>query len=160
MFSASASKSPHSVRRFCHLFSAGRLIINVISSLQDGSREIASGASATRAARLRSTSAGSSCQRRPEASLAGTAIYPDDAIPITVKVNQEPVFCVRSDDFMLWHSTPRTVVMEEPLSGSMGVRFLLQRLTATMLHRYPSAIAAVTGSGMKAQQGATEYSYS
>ena len=36
VFSASASKSPHNVRRFRSLFSAGRLIINVISSLQDG----------------------------------------------------------------------------------------------------------------------------
>src|SRR6266853_1943809 len=38
VFSASASKSPHNVRRFRSLFSAGRLIINVISSLQDGAR--------------------------------------------------------------------------------------------------------------------------
>jgi hypothetical protein len=98
-------------------------------------------------------------QEWPESSMGGTAVYLDDAIPITWKTNQEPVFCVRSDDFILWHSPVRTAVMEEPLSGSMGVRFLLYRTTASMLHRYPSGITAVTGAGMKAQQGATEYSY-
>ena len=96
----------------------------------------------------------------PVASMAGIGVYLDDAIPITTNGNQEAVFCVRSDDFMLWHSPVRTAVDLDVLSGSMGVRFQLWRSTASMLHRYPSGISAVTGSGMKAQQGATEYSYS
>ncbi len=96
----------------------------------------------------------------PPASLASVAVYPDDAIPITVNVNQEPVFCVRSDDFLIWLSQPKTAVLEEVLSGSLGVRFRLHRSVAAILGRYPSGISAVTGSGMKAQQGATEYSYS
>lgn len=97
----------------------------------------------------------------PVASMAGISVYLDDAIGITLGAlkNEEPVFCVRADDFLLWHSPVRTAVDLDVLSGSMGVRFQLWRSTASMLHRYPSGISAVTGSGMKAQQGATEYSY-
>lgn len=92
-------------------------------------------------------------QEWPPASLAGVAIYLDDAIPRTVKGNQEPVFAVRADDFMLWHSPVRTMVLDEPLSGTLQVRFVLYRETASMLHRYPSGIAAVTGTGMVPASG-------
>lgn len=89
----------------------------------------------------------------PVASMAGVAVYLDDAIPRTVNANQEPVFSVRSDDFMLWHSPVRTMVLDKPLSGTLGVRFALYRKTASMLHRYPSGIAVVTGTGMKPATG-------
>lgn len=93
-------------------------------------------------------------QEWPVASMAGIGIYLDDAITRTWEGNQEPVFCVRANDFMLWHGPVRTMVLEEPLSGSLGVRFMLYRSTASLLHRHPSGISTVTGAGMKP---ATEY---
>jgi hypothetical protein len=96
----------------------------------------------------------------PEASMAGTAVYLDDAIPITINGNQEPVFCVRSDDFLMWLSAPRTMIAADVLSGTLQVRFQLHRTVAAMLGRFPAGISVVLGSGMKAQQGISEYSYS
>lgn len=91
----------------------------------------------------------------PLASMAGVGIYLDEAI--TRKWSQanktsgggteEPMFSVRSNDFLLWHSAPTTAVYEEVLSGTLQVRFMLYRTTASMLHRYPSGISAVTGTG-------------
>lgn len=89
----------------------------------------------------------------PVCSMAAIALYLDDAIPRTVSGNQEPVFAVRSDDFLMWHSPVKTMTLDEPLSGSLGVRFALMRSTASMLHRYPSGIAVVTGAGMVPASG-------
>ena len=91
----------------------------------------------------------------PTCSLATIPVYLDDAIPRTclgtarTGGTQEPVFCVRSDDFLLWHSKPTTAIDEDVLSGTMQVRLMLYRTTASMLNRYPSGISAVTGAGMK-----------
>lgn len=92
----------------------------------------------------------------PAASLAAVALYPDDAITRTLvseKEEIEPVFCVRSDDFLMWLSSPRTMVMRDVLSGSLGVRFQLRRTVAAILGRYPSGISAVVGKGMKPESG-------
>lgn len=91
----------------------------------------------------------------PIAGLSGVGVYVDDAIPTTLGASkeQDAIIAIRPEGFMLWHGALRTAVYEEPLSGSMGVRFLLTRYTATMLHRYPSAISKVTGTGMKVQEG-------
>ncbi len=91
----------------------------------------------------------------PIAGLSGVGVYLDDAISVTLGASkeQDAILAIRPEGFMLWHGPLRTAVMEEPLSGSMGVRFMLYRSTATMLHRYPSAIAKVTGTGMKVQEG-------
>ena len=90
----------------------------------------------------------------PVASMSGIPVYLDDAITRVggANKNEEPVFAVRSNDFILWHSPITTAVFEEVLSGSLGVRFLLRRTTASMLHRYPSGISAVTGTAMKAKE--------
>ena len=102
----------------------------------------------------------------PLASMAGIALYLDDAI--TRKWTQtstsapggaagagveEPMFAVRCDDLMLWHSPVKTMVSEDVLSGSLQVRFSLWRNTASMLHRYPSGISAVIGTATKPPSG-------
>jgi hypothetical protein len=89
----------------------------------------------------------------PVASLAGFDIYLNDAIPRTVSTNQEPIFAVRADDFLIWHSQPITAVIEDALSGTLQVRFRLHRTTAWMPHRFPSGISAITGAGMKPASG-------
>ena len=89
----------------------------------------------------------------PPASLAAISVYPDDAITRTWETNLEPIFVCHSQDFMLWNGPLKTMVMEDVLSGSLGVRFVLMRTTATMLHRYPSGISVITGAGTKPASG-------
>lgn len=96
----------------------------------------------------------------PNAGLGSVGVYLDDAISIELTAGkvlpageQDVVIACRPEDWLLWHSSPRTAVMEEPLSGTLGVRFLLYRTTATMLHRYPSSISVVSGTGLKVQTG-------
>ena len=99
----------------------------------------------------------------PVCSMAGIAVYLDDAITrkwaqtstsvaggaITGAGVEEPMFAIRGDDFMLWHSPVKTMVSEDVLSGTLQVRFSLWRNTASMLHRYPSGISAVIGTATK-----------
>ncbi len=82
-------------------------------------------------------------------------IHMDDAISVErgASKEQDIIIACRPDDYLLWHSPIRTAIMEEPLSGTLGVRFVLRRMTASMLHRYPSGISKVEGTGMKVQEG-------
>ena len=102
----------------------------------------------------------------PMASMAGIPIYVNDAIPRTWKQlststpggwivggEEEPMISARVDGFMLWHSPLQTRVLKGVQSSSLGVRFQLWRTTASMLHRYPSAITAIIGSGTKVNAG-------
>ncbi len=91
----------------------------------------------------------------PNAGLGSVGVYFDDAISTSLGASkeQDTVIACRPDDFLLWHSPIKTAVMEDVLSGSLQVRFRLYRTTATMLGRYPSGISAVTGTGMKVQEG-------
>lgn len=91
----------------------------------------------------------------PIVGLDGVGVYLDDAISMELVAGkeQDAILAVRPEDFMLWHSPVRTAVLEEPLSGTLGVRFLLYRSTATMLHRYPTGIAKITGTGLKVPAG-------
>ncbi len=91
----------------------------------------------------------------PIAGFSGFPIYPDDAISTELGASkeQDAIIACHVPDFILWHSPIRTAVDHDVLSGTMGVRFLLYRTTATMLHRYPSGISKVEGTGMKVQEG-------
>ncbi len=91
----------------------------------------------------------------PNAGLGSVGVYFDDAISLELGASkeQDTIIACRPEDFILWHSPVRTAIMEEPLSGSLGVRFLLRRTTASMLHRYPSGISKITGTGMTVQTG-------
>jgi hypothetical protein len=91
----------------------------------------------------------------PKCGFASYGVYTDDAISIFqgASKEQDAIFAVRADDFLLWHSPIRTMVSEDVLSGTLQVRFSLWRTTASMLHRYPTGISAITGTGLKVQAG-------
>ncbi len=91
----------------------------------------------------------------PNAGLGSVGVYFDDAISneLGAKKEEDVIIACRPDDFLLWHGPLKTGVFEETLSGTLQVRFLLYRFTATMLHRYPSGISKVTGTGMTVPTG-------
>lgn len=78
-----------------------------------------------------------------------------DAMPTNLGVgtNQDAIVACRPSDFILFESAPRTLVsFDNSLSNTLQVRIRLHRYAA-VLWRYPSAIAALTGTGLVVQSG-------
>lgn len=87
--------------------------------------------------------------------LAGFPVFLDDAIPANLGAgtNQDIVITLRYDGFLLLEGTPRSAVMMEPLSGTLGVRFQWRNYAALVSTAYTSAVATVGGTGMVVQSG-------
>jgi HK97 family phage major capsid protein len=78
-----------------------------------------------------------------------------DAMPTNLGAgtNQDAIIACRPSDFLLFESQPRTMVsFDNSLSGTLQVRIHLHRSVA-VLFRYPSAIAAIQGTGTIVQSG-------
>lgn len=78
----------------------------------------------------------------------------DDAIPATLAAtaNQDAIIAMRPSDSILLESEPRTEVFFEVLSGTMHARLRLHG-NATAVHRQPTGISKITGTGMVVQSG-------
>jgi len=78
----------------------------------------------------------------------------DDAIPATLgaTATQDAIIVMRPSDSILMESEPSTDVFLEPLSGTMQARLRLNG-NACAIHRYPTGIATITGTGMAVVSG-------
>jgi HK97 family phage major capsid protein len=78
----------------------------------------------------------------------------DDAIPVTLGAggNQDALIACRPSDSLLLESAPRARVHLDVLSGSLQARIQLHCYVA-VLHRYPSGMASLTGTGLVVQSG-------
>ena len=83
-------------------------------------------------------------------TLAGFPVYVDDAIPATLGAgaNQDAVIFCRPSDIILLEGSPKVMVTEEALSGTLGVRCVLSNYVAALTGRYPSGISWITGTGL------------
>lgn len=88
----------------------------------------------------------------------GWPVQPDDAIPATfggsgpTNGTQDAAVLMRPSDSILLETVQRTDVKLEPLSGEMMARLTLHGY-ATAIHRLPTGIATITGTGMTVQSG-------
>lgn len=90
----------------------------------------------------------------PVASMAGIAVYLNDAIPNTLgKGEEDTVIACRPSDYVLLATEPTANIDEDVNSGSLGVRFALRRTVAAILGRYPTGTSILEGSGMKVATG-------
>ena len=91
----------------------------------------------------------------PVGGLLGFPVFLDEVIPATsgAGADEDTVICLRPSDLILFEGIDRTAVMRDVLSGAMGARIQLHRPVAAITNRYPSGIAAITGTGMAVQSG-------
>lgn len=90
-----------------------------------------------------------------EPRLLGRPVAMDDSIPATlggVGGTQDAVIAIRPSDSLLLETGQQVEVFLEPLSGEMMVRLRLHGY-ASALHRQPTGIATITGTGMVVQSG-------
>jgi len=90
-----------------------------------------------------------------EPRLVGRPVVMADGIPATLGGNpgtQDALIAIRPSDSVLLESEQHTEVALEPLSGTMQARLRLHGY-ATAVHRYPTGIATITGTGMAVQTG-------
>ena len=85
----------------------------------------------------------------------GPSMYMDKSVPTTDASGvpgggtADIAIGAKWDDIWLFESTPRTVVFNEVLSGTLQVRFQIRNY-AGMVLRYGSSVAILTGTGMAA----------
>jgi HK97 family phage major capsid protein len=91
----------------------------------------------------------------PVGGLVSWPVFLDDAIPATLGTgaNQDEIICLRPSDLILLEGAPETVVLREPLSGSLGARIQLHARLAAITNRYPSGIFLLGGTGCTVQSG-------
>jgi hypothetical protein len=85
----------------------------------------------------------------PVGMMLGVPIYTDGMVPENLgsTANQDAIIACRPTDSMLWESALHTQIMLDVLSGTLMARLQLRRYCAA-IHRFPSGIATITGSGM------------
>jgi HK97 family phage major capsid protein len=86
--------------------------------------------------------------------LMGFPVELDDSIPANLgaAANQDAIIAMVASDSLLLESPHQTSVMLEPLSGVLMARLRLHGY-ASCLHRQPTGIATVTGTGLIVQSG-------
>ncbi|HVM64769.1 MAG TPA: phage major capsid protein [Acidimicrobiales bacterium] len=88
-------------------------------------------------------------------------VFLDDAVPTTFNAasvtpgggTQDVVIACRPSDMMFFESAPSFMTAREPLSGTMGVRFIYRASAAAFTSRYPTGISVLVGTGMAVQSG-------
>lgn len=88
----------------------------------------------------------------PTAGLISRGVYLDEAIP-TLSNGQEPIIGCVPSDLLVLESDPITDIDFQSGSGAMQARVQLRGYVAGVTARYPSGIAAVTGTGTKPVAG-------
>ncbi|MGP8180848.1 MAG: phage major capsid protein [Acidimicrobiales bacterium] len=95
-------------------------------------------------------------------SQLGWPVWLDDAMPTTSTQGtpntytggtQDFIIACRPSDMFLFEGHPVTSVNMEPLSGVLGVRFILRNYVAAVTNRYPSGICSLGGTGLAVQTG-------
>lgn len=81
--------------------------------------------------------------------------YVTDAMPTTLGAgsNQDRIVALRPSDLLVFEAGARKVVLEEPLSASLGARILFRNYCAAFTARYPSGISVLQGTGTIVQSG-------
>lgn len=79
-------------------------------------------------------------------TFAGTNLFPTNG-------NQDVIIGLRPADMMFFESDPSFMTVREPLSSTMGVRFVYRASSAAFTSRFPTGIGALVGSGMAIQSG-------
>jgi len=88
-----------------------------------------------------------------EPRLVGRPVALDDAIPATLGAGtQDAIIAIRPSDSMLLESEQRTEVFFEVFSGTLHARLRLHG-NASAIHRQPTGIATITGTGCAVQSG-------
>jgi len=80
--------------------------------------------------------------------LLGCPVHVDLTIPTNISANQDVIVATRTDDHILFEGDMRARVLEEILSGSLGVRFQIYSYVAWTGGRLPQATAVVSGTGL------------
>lgn len=80
--------------------------------------------------------------------LLGCPVHVDLTIPTNISTNQDVIVATRTDDHILFEGDMRARVLEEILSGSLGVRFQIYSYVAWTGGRLPQATAVVSGTGL------------
>jgi len=82
--------------------------------------------------------------------ILGWPTFLSDAIPATLGAgkNRDVIVCARPTDSVLFESPKHTSVFKEVLSGTLQARFQLHGYAAA-LHRYPTGLAYMEGSGLE-----------
>ncbi len=97
-------------------------------------------------------------------AISGWPVWVDDSIPQTLtfassqftvgsSVNEDTIIACIPQDLYLFEGIPVTTVNDEPLSGTLQVRFVLRNYAAAVTGRYPSGIATLGGTGLAVQSG-------
>lgn len=86
----------------------------------------------------------------PVGSLVGLPVFTDEEIPTTFGAggDQDTVIAFRWSDCLGWESAPTVNVFTQAVSGNLMARVQYRRYAAAILGRYPTGIAAISGTGM------------
>jgi HK97 family phage major capsid protein len=77
-------------------------------------------------------------------------VYIDPLVPTNVGAgtNQDNVYLLKTDDLVLFESTPQVEVFRQTYADSLGILFRLYAYVATILNRHPESIGVLTGTGL------------
>jgi hypothetical protein len=82
--------------------------------------------------------------------MLGLRVIADPKVPTNINTNQDLVLVFRSDDQLLYESTPRLEVFRETKADTLSVFLRLYNYGAFTGGRYPKSIAVITGTGLAA----------
>ena len=87
-------------------------------------------------------------------TILGVPVYVDATVPTNLGAgtNQAAVLCAKFSDSYLFESGVKTSVFPDVLSANLTVRFRVHGYAA-IAHRFPTAISAITGTGLVVQSG-------
>jgi hypothetical protein len=90
----------------------------------------------------------------PEAIVGGIQGLPvlvDGNIPSTLgaSTDEDRILVLRTQDLLLFESSPRVRVLQEVLSGTLQVRVQIYSYIAFSAERYPTAVSIISGTGLK-----------
>lgn len=80
----------------------------------------------------------------------GLPVYIDPVVPVNLGAgtNQDNVYLLKTDDLVLFESTPQAEVFRETYADSVGVLFRMYGYVGTILNRHTESIGVISGTGL------------
>jgi HK97 family phage major capsid protein len=83
-------------------------------------------------------------------SMQGLPVFVDPNIPTNLGAgtNEDRIIVARTDDVVLYESTPRAEAFREPLAANLSVLLRVYEYVALHSERYPKSVSVIAGTGL------------
>ncbi|YCK39711.1 phage major capsid protein [Actinomadura sp. ATCC 39365] len=83
-------------------------------------------------------------------SMQGLPVFVDPNIPTNLGAgtNEDRIIVARTDDVVLYESTPRAEAFREPLAANLSILLRVYEYVALQSERYPKSLSVISGTGL------------